>query len=231
MDEAKIKTLLKTESVWIINKPIRVHFDEIMTQCINWEPVHRLDFETSGCLLFAPKALAAGLRQRMKNSMGVKKFYLAGASKKIPLAAAPPPNPKDYRKPEIGNLVQGFIASRYKSSQKVQFVTDKKKCRGYHSILSCEHKVSNFSETLLKEILVNDFDRDLFENSYQVELISGARHQIRAYFQAQGAALKGDPVYNSSDKSSARLALHAYELHIELEAGQKPIVCRAPVEI
>ena len=221
-------TLFKNDSLWVLNKPVQTHFDEIfpqiseaVTQSVNWEAVHRLDFETSGCLLFSPPALAPQLREKFKASRGVHKIYLAGASR-----------PLETR---FLGLQRGVIGSRYKSSPKVKFQPDDEKFRGYHSITLASHRVSLWPKEDWTQWIDPRCDENsrrafekLFEHAYKVELISGARHQIRAFFEYAGASLKGDPVYNAGDQASERLALHAAELSIE--DGPEKISARALLE-
>lgn len=216
--------MYKTESLWIVNKPIRLHYDQIIPQSVNWEAVHRLDFETSGCLIFAPPDQISKLRERIKLSRGVKKLYLAGASKELP--------------PENLGHVKGFVGSRYRSSKQVRFDVSDKNFRGYHSVVSCEHSLEKISPKKLEELYSKTLTpeskaqlQDLFKFAYQVTLVTGARHQIRSYFKSCEAPLKGDPVYNPGDHDSSRMALHAYSLEIQFESGDPPLKVEAPLEL
>lgn len=59
----------------------------------------------------------------------------------------------------------------------------------------------------------------LFENQgfsvYQVDLVTGIRHQIRATFEALGFPLLGDELYGG--EKARRLFLHAYEYHLKCQ--------------
>jgi len=205
-DEQK-PLLFENKHFIVINKPQKVHFDEIVTHCVTneggdaWQPVHRIDYETSGALLVSKRENVETYR-RLFQTGEMQKIYIAGATHSL--------------SEELLNIeIKGWITSRYRSSKKVGFVFDmglgekppsKNK---YHSVQEVKHVVKQLSpelETSAQEHL--QFKGRL----YEIELISGARHQIRAFFQAAGAPLFGDPIYNPHLGDSPRMELHAYSL-------------------
>jgi 23S rRNA-/tRNA-specific pseudouridylate synthase len=193
----ELQTLYKSEEYWVLNKPVRRHFDELMTHGDNeiWEPVHRLDFETSGALLFARIAEAPKIRELFKRgSQKIQKLYLAGASKEL--------GPSFNQ----GREVEGFVASRYRHSKNVRFVMGREKPKGWRSLVQAKHLVRRVDESY------RDFVPGFAGTLYEVELLTGARHQIRSFFASQDATLVGDPLYGSA---GARLELHAWQLHFE----------------
>jgi 23S rRNA-/tRNA-specific pseudouridylate synthase len=173
-----------------------------------WLSAHRLDFETSGCLLVcAPEHHEAYLALfKDSSSTSTQKIYLVGAS-------------KDMHLPRDGLLVEGWIASRYRGSKSVRFLEDdapevRKK---WHSKRAIKHRVWKADDEAVaaaKKIGFKGFP-------YVVQLHSGARHQLRAAFKAWDAPLLNDPVYGAADpeaasetNSGAPLELHAWKLSL-----------------
>lgn len=183
----------------VLNKEVRVHFDEcLITQSVNheWEPVHRIDFETSGLLLFSRGELLKLTRDRFQDPQGLlKKTYLVGASKDLASA---------WTQRGEG-AVEGFIGSRYRSSKKVRFSFNKRDFQGWHSVRTAKHVIGSHTDK------VPAFKGKI----YQVELLTGARHQIRAYFEALDAPLVGDPLYGNPPVPGPRLELHSWRLEFE----------------
>jgi len=130
--------------------------------------VHRLDFDTSGCLLVAK---AEGTRERLRDAFSgrggdVRKMYLARVE-----------GPYSNRV-MAGSFTLSF-ASRHKGSSKVSVHT-----RGEpETIGRCRWRVRSVRE-----------DTTLVE----VELLGpGRRHQIRAGFAYEGHPLVGDGLYGA----------------------------------
>ncbi|MBS1984248.1 MAG: hypothetical protein JST16_08750 [Bdellovibrionales bacterium] len=192
-DRSKV---FEDEDFLALNKPPRTHFDEtIVTQGgEKWVPVHRIDFETSGLLLFSHGPLVALTRALFQNpTSGLRKLYLAGASAPLPPALS------------SNKKLEGWIGSRYRASKKVRFAWDRNDAfRGWHSVRPCSQIVR------VAEQAVPQFTG----TPYEVELLTGARHQIRAFFAAADAPLVGDPVYGTA-APDARLELHAWRLDFE----------------
>ena len=185
-----------------MNKPPRVHFDEVVTHsdAEQWEPVHRLDFETSGCLLLARPPLVAQTRALFGDPVKISKIYLAGTRTALPDSLTQ------------GQPIEGFIGARYRSSKKVRFVEDERDLRSWHSTQPVLHKIKK-TEWPWPESGA-EAKASFGPNLYRVQLISGARHQIRAYFAAQAAPLCGDPIYGVA-APDGRMALHSWELSFE----------------
>ncbi len=220
-----MKILYQSPSCFILNKPIRVHSDEAVALCAKdgllegtglspeafatWLPAHRLDFETSGCLLVCPPEHHATYLGLFKDSTdtNTQKIYLVGAT-------------KDLHLPVEGFRVEGWIASRYRGSKSVRFLEDdapevRKKWHSKRAIRHHVWKADAEAENAAKALGFEGFP-------YVVQLHSGARHQLRAAFKAWGAPLKNDPVYGVEDPDSstepladaAPLELHAWKLEL-----------------
>lgn len=176
------------------------HLDGLTFGFKRWPvPVHRLDRDTSGCLLLSrnPKAHAK-LQQAFEQGL-VRKRYLAvldgvigdgveGASGLIDLALA-----------KVSTVEDGW-----------RMVGDPQAAKG-----------SKPSRTAWRLLSVKD------GRSF-VEFIpeTGRTHQIRVHaLEGLGAPVVGDPVYG---KGGGQTLLHAAELRIP-RAGKEPIVAKAPL--
>ena len=194
-------SLYQDEDYLAVHKPERHHYDEILaTLSINtaeWEPVHRLDYETSGVLLFAKPPLVEGTRQLFQDpDSSLRKLYLAGAGATLPEALLP------EERPDTNGEVRGWIGQRYRGSKTVRFSFAEPPRKGWHSLRPVRHLVRPAS-----------VHPALFLGTpYEVELLTGARHQIRAFFKAAEAPLRGDPLYGTEGDTAPRLELHAWKL-------------------
>lgn len=209
-----MEDLFVSDNFRVLNKPPRVHYDEALTQSEKslWEAAHRLDFETSGCLLVCRGEHLAAYRALFQTpeqggAKAARKIYWAGASKALPSAS-------------LGEA-SGFIGGRYRSSKKVLFSANRTHMRGFHGVQPVRHVVKAASSEE-RTAAGGVFGGKL----YRVELITGARHQIRAWFAAQGAPLQGDPVYG---EEGARLELHARELSFRDPLSGRDIRVEAPL--
>lgn len=197
--------LYESKDFLIVNKPSGMHSDEFMMHSIKkWLLCNRLDFETSGCLLFCCPELEPAMRALFSTHQGVQKLYLVGLSQ----------DPGRFE--EDFETIEGFIGSRYRSSKKVKFSLHPDDFRGYHSIRPVKHRVKVPKPVEIPSAL------QLPGVVHQVQLLSGARHQIRAYFGSLNSPVVGDTVYgfnpktNSNEKPNpATIALHALSLRFE----------------
>jgi len=201
----------------ILNKARKVHNDEIMLHSakLNWVTAHRLDFETSGCLLVCDpehfetySALFRGGEDSIEKR--AKKIYLAGTCASSPLTN------KEQK-------IEGFVVSRYRRSKKVQFLTPWSPDVGkkWHSKRAVVHKVAKLSALDDPKI-----PEQLQGELHWVELVTGARHQIRAYFASLGTPLQGDPVYGESFDNG--LSLHAWKLEFTDPLSGEKVCVVAP---
>ena len=201
-------TLFHNNDFWILSKPPKTHTEEEVS---GWAAVHRLDFETSGCLLYCRPELLNATRAlfQSKNPDMIRKLYLCGASREVRSVGWGAPA-----------LVQGYVGGRYRNSKKTQFALDKHRLRGWHSVQEAEHTVRKLEPS---EVAIY---RHVFHGElYEVELISGARHQIRAYFANEGSALMHDPVYGevgSATEASAEMRMELHAIKLEFEHPLKP---------
>lgn len=192
------QTLYKNEILWAVNKPSHAHFNEILPQSVTdlWIAAHRLDFETSGLLLHCHKSQFERISKLFKDpSFGLQKYYIAGTSN-IPQVKIP-------------SLIKGHIGSRYRRSKSVKFTFEASELRGWHSSRPAQLTID---QTPRIQQIAQDLE---FEgHPYEIRLITGARHQIRATLAALDAPIVGDPLYGevSKAKKNQAMELHAHRL-------------------
>lgn len=172
--------------------------------------VHRLDFETSGCLLVARTSNEQQrLRDAFQRGGGVRKIYLAI------IASAPSKELRDRGE------FRFFFTSRHKRSKRITVRTE-----------GDPRHEGRCSWRVLQRAAVREPIGDLVE----VELLGpGRRHQIRAGFAALGHPILGDQLYGCpaqaaysrpaarSPAAATGLALHAWKLI--MTGDSKPIIC------
>lgn len=192
MSRTEFKILKECDFWAAVLKPPRIHSDQIELrrgELAVFKAVHRLDFETQGLLLLAKEKHLEEYRslflESSPASKKTEKLYLAGSEIAVPTG--------HYR---------GFIGSRYRSSKKTRYESLESIFKGYHSILSAEHLLSQAPTVA---------EKSFGKNSYQVQLISGRRHQIRAFFAHFSAPLIGDILYGSK-ATEKNLALFSWKL-------------------
>jgi 23S rRNA-/tRNA-specific pseudouridylate synthase len=236
-----VATLLRTNLVWILNKPVRTHFDQLLpadAQTI-WEPAHRIDYETSGAIVYVLRSHVAYLRKVFTTEGVAKKYYIAGASGAIPLEHL-------SQWPDTLVRVNGYCLSRYRRSAKVRFFlrNDEMRNKEFHSVQRASHFVfslDHYSSSMNSLMSKDEWDsiRRVFDapHLYLVRLLTGCRHQIRSYFAAMNAPLVGDSLYTHSASSRetkpwnckvSRLQLHSWK--IEFHDGEKTICATAPLQ-
>lgn len=211
MSRTEFKILKESDFWTLVFKPSNVHSDQISLQRNEsgplFKPVHRLDLETQGLLMLAEETKWEKYHSLfLESSVDAKatiKLYLAGSEKEVSLGQH-----------------SGFIGSRYRSSKKTRFAFEKNQLRGYHSVLAAEHEIENPPKGLASL---------LGPHTYQIKLISGRRHQIRAFFAALEAPLVGDTLYGSSI-ADHKLALFSWKLSFTDPLLKKDFDVEAPVE-
>jgi 23S rRNA-/tRNA-specific pseudouridylate synthase len=185
--------ILKESDFWTaVVKPPRTHSDQVEIrrgESSVFKAVHRLDFETQGLLLLAKESAVEKYRslflESSPASKKTEKLYLAGSEVSVP----------------TGHY-SGFIGSRYRSSKKTRYESLQSIFKGYHSVLGAEHIISEAPA---------GSDKYFGKNAYQVQLISGRRHQIRAFFAHFNAPLIGDILYGAKT-TEKNLALFSWKL-------------------
>lgn len=213
----QLEILFQDKDLIVINKAPGLHTDEVEKQCAalfsEIKAVHRLDRDTSGALLLAMPAYYEQVSQLFKNPGEVEKIYWAGLSTKYDWV--------DPERPEY--TFKGFIGSRYRSSKR-SHVSFEKSFRGFHSERPISHIIRLFAEEDLAE-----FKSVYTGHPIIIQLLSGARHQIRAYFDYKKSPILGDEIYNATAPKQ-RLELHCRSLKLIHPRTQDPIKFVAPLK-
>lgn len=189
--------LYEDADLMVINKPhglavqggsnMTIHLDmmlDTLPKRNGYRPssVHRLDKDTSGCLLIAKKRnIAAKLGEALKNRE-FEKYYLAIT---------------DVIPPSNGGNITNYLA---------------KSTDGNHDLMRIVHQntpTAQYAETLYYIISHNQkSDKALL----LLTPITGRTHQLRVHCQSIGSPIIGDGKYNDLGNPSAKLCLHAAKL-------------------
>jgi 23S rRNA-/tRNA-specific pseudouridylate synthase len=217
----EMNILFQNRFVRVLEKPPKTHYDELIpinsNTWKNWRPAHRLDFETSGAIVFTHKDETDKFRKDINNPQKIKKVYLAGLE--TPLL-------------ELENssrdmlYTEGFIASRYKSSKKVQFFNHDHppNPRFWKSMQPVSAQFFKPKDPAELDPL-NIFSKYI----YRVHLETGARHQIRATLAHLNSPILGDPLYGNSKETNERMQLHSYKIEISESLWGEAISVTCPL--
>lgn len=206
--------ILKEDHFWAaVFKPAGLHSDEITISRsesgARFKAVHRLDFETQGVLLLADESKWQEYNFLFKDGSSsanvTEKIYLAGASKEVPTG--------HYR---------GYIGSRYRSSKVTRYEEERGVFKAYHSVLEAEHFIN-------KAELLSPQDH-MGGHLYQVQLLTGRRHQIRAFFASYESPLIGDALYGEKT-TSASLHLLSWKLNFVDPLSKSKVLVEAPLSL
>ena len=194
--------------------------------------VHRLDYDTSGILLFAKSSEAAGDLCRQFREKEVRKLYLAevmGTPEKrvmcinMPLA----PHPDVVMKPKQVVSSDGKEALTYMKilGAKGKTLVDKKEY-----ISNEEDSLFAFDEDSIMETerrfidvasegsnIVDTATTAMSTTMVMLEPITGRSHQLRVHMQLLGCPILGDSLYAPPDaqKARSRLCLHAHRIRFK----------------
>lgn len=203
--------ILKEDDFWAaVYKAPGQHSDEIAISRpesgATLKAVHRLDYETQGVLLLATEDAWQQYHLLFKDGASstnaTEKIYLAGSTKEVPTG--------HYR---------GFIGSRYRSSKVTRYEEERGVFRAYHSVLEAEH--------IVEKALLDSTSCPMSGNLHQVQLLSGRRHQIRAFFASYEAPLVGDAAYGDTI-NTGRIELLSWKLNFIDPVSRKKIFIEAP---
>lgn len=208
------QTLYKNEILWAVNKPSHAHFNEILPQGVKdeWVAAHRLDFETSGLLLHCRSSHFERISALFKDpSFGLQKYYVAGTTGTPQI--------------KVPSLIKGQLGSRYRRSKSVKFAFEKDGFRGWHSVRPAQLTIDEG-----ERITAAAQSWGFTGQPYEIRLLTGARHQIRATLAALGAPIVGDPLYGTTEvQPGTRMELHAHRL--VLPAESQILGLSSPLEI
>jgi 23S rRNA-/tRNA-specific pseudouridylate synthase len=143
-------------------------------------------------MLFGKKENVLELRQIFQNNDTTEKIYLAGASQALS---------REY----LNRFFGGYTGERYRSSKKVRYALNELELNGYRSVRECRQRIKNADPALVDQVFTGI--------PYEVQIVSGNRHQIRSVMAFFGAALVGDELYGGPQ--APRLELHSWRLNFE----------------
>lgn len=197
--------ILQEDPNWLaVMKPSKQHSDmgQLVRGASTFKPVHRLDFETQGVLLLAKEDIWEPYHE----------LFLSGKALKIYLAGAP----------ENSRLIgfhKGFVGSRYRSSSKTKYVKEEEALKSFHSTQEAEHIVKKSNENV-----------PFFGKVYEINLITGRRHQIRSFFASLGSPLIGDELYGDSSGRKT-LELLSWKLSFDDPVTKQTVSIVAPIDL
>jgi len=194
----------RKSNFFLINKPSNIFFNEVnilSPQLQNFVTCHRLDHPTSGLLLLSLEQHKSKYLELFKRQSPqahkLKKTYLCWTQHKLNADL-------------LNQAINGFTVARYRSSKKTHFKLELPQKKQFHSYQACAHLITNYKNK-------NDYFKEFSKyNCYQIELITGTRHQIRSFFAWAKCPLVGDVLYNGLiDPSINSLGLHSFALEFE----------------
>lgn len=161
-------------------------------------PVHRLDKDTSGVILFAKSRDAHVFYSEQFEKAKVQKTYMAVVKGDF----------KKYLGGKKSITVQNYLARAKKGNTRGKRMVEVKSTDG---------------DLAISEIFFSEYFKGK-EQIYSVVKIlpkTGRTHQIRVHLSGLGFPILGDPIY--SQLPNSRLMLHAYSLRIKKFLGEEAI--------
>jgi 23S rRNA pseudouridine1911/1915/1917 synthase len=202
--------LYETASCVVIDKPSKMGVMRGARRSVeaaypHWPPVHRIDNETSGCLLLAKtNAAFANLRAQFE-ARTVIKVYLA-------LVDGLTPKTCTYTTP---------IAHHITKDDRMVLVQDNVDHR------SQPQEACTQMETL--EHFLPTYDRPAPYSLIKITIPTGVRHQIRVHLAGAGAPIVGEAIYGKRTTACTRHLLHAYRLSFHAPDTDELVTVVAPL--
>lgn len=173
---------------------------------VDLELVHRLDRDTSGCLLVSKRRSTLRALHELIRQGEMEKRYLA--------------------------LIRGDLAAE---RVKVDAPLVKNVLRGGERLVRVDRQEGKPSVTVFRRLKRLRFQGGVL-TLVEAELLTGRTHQIRVHAAHLGTPLAGDPKYGDFEVNRrlktfglARLFLHASSLSLRTESMSRPLRVEAPV--
>ncbi|MCL2184594.1 MAG: RNA pseudouridine synthase [Treponema sp.] len=204
MDKSRI--LYQSEACVVINKAVGESVNSVCAESVNKnstmvnvsfelksllgvnfaEAVHRIDVPVTGCTLFALKPDALSFL----NSAFARETSLHNAGKNVVKRYWAIVEKTNFKLPANGELIH-WIETNTRNNKSFAHNEEKKGCK----------------KAVLKYRIIGEGKNYLF---FEIELLSGRHHQIRAQFAAVGLHIKGDLKYGAKrSEKNGGIRLHA----------------------
>lgn len=218
-----IEILFEDDHVLLVNKPAglpchatpdpqRPHLlsqlDDLQKKLIL---LHRLDVETSGVLILSKTPEAnLNLQNQLKNRDIEKYYWAVGENKsgnKLPLSLK-----------KLHQILQ-------ETSKPIEFKNHLALTRKNKYELNLPvHSGGDLAWSRVKKL-----KKTSEWISFEVQILTGRKHQIRSHLQSLGFPLIGDKLYNEKPTlSSPRLTLHSWRVKFTHPVHRQPIEIEAP---
>lgn len=203
----EIEILFEDQDFLAINKPPRIHSFpliygesdnclsflrskgkfkeclEINLKSMDRGLLFRLDYETSGVLVFAKKEEVYNEVRPNFNSLMKEKFYLALVKGEL----------------KERGIHRSILRPSGKKGHKMV-------CEDYH-----DNSLGENEHVGVLEVLEAEYDPSCDLTLVKIKLETGLRHQIRVMLSKLGHPIIGDSLYGDIQKNESRLYLHAYQ--------------------
>ena len=207
--------LYEDNDLMVINKPhglavqggskLVMHLDkllDLLPKVRGYRPslVHRLDKDTSGCLLIAKKpSIAASLGNALKEHQ-FKKYYIAIVHALYP---------------ENTGIIENYVAKSTKGKKDIMQIVDSNTPESQYAI-SAYHILSKLGDDNFYAVLLSPF--------------TGRTHQLRVHCQSLNIPILGDGKYNThTNNKFNKLCLHAQRLVFTHPKTNEEIIMNAPL--
>ena len=160
-------------------------------------PVHRLDFEVSGLIIFAKNSKAHQIAQEWFQKRFLKKYYQAQTCLQN----------FDFLKfwPETSK--KSIDQTKIENTAGQNFLWNSKLVRGKKRTFEADHGEQATTKALI-QIVADDV------LNWQLEPITGKPHQLRYELCKHGFSILGDVLYGGEQRNSKGIALRAVKLDL-----------------
>ena len=179
------------------------YYQETHQNCL-LHPIHRLDWGTSGLLVFAKNGFAQDVLQKRFHSMQFKRSYVALCH------GVPSP---------LQGVVEGAIGLINKRWLACTEAEGGKFARSHYRVLATNEAAIGSGECAPQHAA----------SLVELHLETGRTHQIRIHMAQVACPLFGDSLYGGSEELISRPALHSYSLSFEHPITNQMVQLYAPL--
>ncbi|MBI4237151.1 MAG: RNA pseudouridine synthase [Deltaproteobacteria bacterium] len=208
--------LFQSETCVVIDKPAGMpvqrhpqhHAATIEDQMPGWLPVHRLDNETSGCLLLAKTPEVYEMLRAQFERQLVAKTYLAIVHGLTPETFAVE-TPIAHHARKEHRMVPAVPGAQFRGQPQAART----------EVTTIHHYYPNAARPVALSLV-------------RIVIPTGVRHQIRVHLNLHGFPIVGDKLYGKrvlhSQFTMPRHLLHAHRLTFTPPEGEAPVTAEAP---